>query len=172
MDRLSFEDRRLLKLQRLCSYTLVAWLGSELTALGAGAGGAGAVGGTTGAVAGTAGTVGTGLGAAGEIAVDAAGPIAGSSAAAGSTLTTISEAAQLAAAGVGLGKLVGDAHAARPDEAIAAAQNQRLQSEQKRSADLSAEEAARRRVLESGKVGRGLLAFMPSSSSKQTTLGA
>lgn len=110
----------------------------------------------------------TGAAAGSGAGISAAGP--GAAAAA----FTLADAAELAALGYGAGSQIAGAHAARPDAAIAEQQALQLKKEQEREAELTAEENARRRVLSSGRIGRGLLAFMPNSpsSTKQTSLGA
>jgi hypothetical protein len=60
----------------------------------------------------------------------------------------------------------------KPDPTIEALQKQQLQNEQSREADLSAQEAASRRALESGRVGRSLLTYTPAASKGSDKLGA
>ncbi|MEJ0043228.1 MAG: hypothetical protein WDM81_13870 [Rhizomicrobium sp.] len=52
-----------------------------------------------------------------------------------------------------------------------ALQKMQLGDETQRQQDLSAEEAASRRAIETGRTGRGLLAFTPAASTGSETLG-
>lgn len=72
----------------------------------------------------------------------------------------------------GITKMLFGGGGPKPDKTLEALQQKQMADEKTRQGDLAAEEAASKRALSTGRIGRGLLAYTPKASGgKSASLG-